>query len=49
MKTLQTLTCAALGWLTTAAAADKPNIVYILADDMGYSDLGATASKNMLE
>jgi arylsulfatase A-like enzyme len=26
-----------VGWL---AAADRPNVIFILADDMGYSDLG---------
>ena len=26
---------------TTAAAQDKPNVVIMLADNMGYGDLGA--------
>jgi len=41
MKTLQTLICAARAWLTTATAADKPNVFYILADDMGFGDVKA--------
>lgn len=29
---------------STAEAADRPNVVFILADDMGYSDLGCFGS-----
>jgi len=29
---------------TTAAAQDKPNVVIMLADNMGYGDLGAYGS-----
>ncbi len=30
-----------------AAAADKPNIIYILADDMGYGDAGCFGQKTL--
>lgn len=33
--------------LATAPAADKPNIILILADDMGYGDLGFSGSKHL--
>lgn len=38
------LACALLGFATCALAAEKPNVIFILADDLGYSDLGCYGS-----
>lgn len=47
MKLLPIL--AALAWLSCsglgAEAASKPNVIFILADDLGYSDLGCYGSE----
>jgi len=45
MKSLFILTLLFLG--TFARAADKPNIIYILADDMGYGDAGCYGQKTL--
>ena len=45
MKSLFILTLLLLG--TFAQAADKPNIIYILADDMGYGDAGCYGQKTL--
>lgn len=36
---------AALALCSTARAADKPNVVFILADDLGWTDLAVQGSK----
>ena len=40
MKSLLAAVLAYLGLCTNAFAQDKPNILLIVADDLGYSDIG---------
>ena len=41
-RLLSVLLCA---WCATATAAPRPNIIVILSDDMGYSDIGCYGSE----
>ena len=36
-----------LAFAFTATAADRPNIVFILVDDMGYGDIGCMGCKDI--
>ncbi len=44
-KTLVLSTLIALGAAAAATAAEKPNIIVILVDDMGFSDIGCYGSE----
>lgn len=37
--------CVTMLFAATIAAADKPNIIFVLADDLGYGDLGCYGQK----
>ncbi|MGE8377778.1 MAG: sulfatase-like hydrolase/transferase, partial [Sphingobacterium sp.] len=46
MKKITLYIALILGWASTVLAqSKKPNIILILADDLGYSDLGAYGSE----
>jgi arylsulfatase A-like enzyme len=34
-----------LGWLSTLNAAEKPNLIWIMADDLGYGEVGCYGQK----
>src|SRR6185436_7115007 len=46
LKVLQTLILA-VSFALSARAADKPNIIFILSDDLGYGDLGCYGAQRV--
>lgn len=46
-KILSTLAVVALSGFATVNAADKPNVIVIMADDLGYGDISAYGAKKV--
>ena len=45
-RTILAVCCATAGpALATASAGDRPDIIYIMSDDMGFSDIGCYGSE----
>ena len=47
MRRREFLTGLAVTALTAQTTASKPNIIFILADDLGYGDLGCYGQKRI--